>query len=79
MENRESNKTRESFFIKMILDRYILNVDLSGLQKIIIITWQLSNNLNQASKDTTISENIYKDKFNFKIWNYSLNETGCTV
>ncbi len=54
-------QNREAYLRKMAIDGYILNLDLSDMQKMIYLLGNAANNLNQIAKRVNISQNIYKD------------------
>jgi len=54
-------QNREAYLRKMAIDGYILNLDLSGIQKMIGLLGNAANNLNQIAKRVNISQSIYKD------------------
>lgn len=68
-------QNREAFLRKIVLDGFILSVDLSDLRKMIVLLGSVSNNLNQIAKRVNISKNIYKDDIKELQSNYEkLNE-----
>jgi len=54
-------QNREAYLRKMAIDGYILNLDLSDIQKMIRLLSNATNNLNQIAKRVNISQNIYKN------------------
>ncbi len=54
-------QNREAYLRKIAIDGYILNLDLSDIQKMIGLLGSAANNLNQIAKRVNISQNIYKD------------------
>lgn len=54
-------QNREAYLRKMAIDGYILNLDLSDIQKMIGLLGNAANNLNQIAKRVNISQSIYKD------------------
>lgn len=73
-------QNREAYLRKMAIDGYILNLDLSDIQKMIYLLGNAANNLNQIAKRVNVSQNIYKDDINDLRENYNkLWETSKTV
>lgn len=73
-------QNREAYLRKMAIDGYILNLDLSDIQKMIYLLGNAVNNLNQIAKRVNVSQNVYKDDINDLRENYNkLWETSKTV
>lgn len=53
-------QNREAYLRKMSIDGYILNLDLSCIQKMITLLSNTTNNLNQIAKRTNETKNIYE-------------------
>jgi len=70
-------QNREAYLRKMAIDGYILNPDLSDIQKMIGLLGNAANNLNQIAKRVNISQSIYKDDIKDLQENYNkLQETS---
>lgn len=51
---------KEAYYRKMVLDGYIVRLDLSEIRKMIALLSNYTNNLNQIAKRANISGNIYE-------------------
>lgn len=73
-------QNREAYLRKIAIDGYILNLDLSDMQKMIYLLGNATNNLNQIAKRVNVSQNIYRDDIKDLQENYNkLLETSKTI